>query len=101
MKFKTAIAAIFAVALSWSQAFAQATILPPGETCFQATTGINGMVGVLGTITGGSLYTNGTYGGVPLTGGSGTGATANITVSGGVVTAVAVLNPGVNYLVGD
>lgn len=101
MKFKAIIAAIFAVALSCSQAFGQATILPPGETCFQATTGINGMVGALGTITGGSLYTNGTYGGVALTGGSGSGATANITVSGGAVTAVAILNPGSQYVVGD
>ena len=101
MKFKTAIAAVFAVALSCSQAFGQATILPPGETCFQATTGINGMVGALGTITGGTLYTTGSYGGVALTGGSGTGATANITVSGGAVTGVAVLNPGVGYVVGD
>jgi len=101
MKFKTAIAAAFAVALSCVQAFGQATILPPGETCFQATAGINGMVGLLGSITGGSSYTNGTYGGVALTGGSGTGATANITVSGGIVTAVIILNPGIQYVVGD
>jgi hypothetical protein len=101
MKFKTAIAAACAVALSCVQAFGQASILPPGEVCFQATTGINGMVGLLGTITGGSLYTNGTYGGVSLTGGSGSGATANITVSGGVVTTVAVLNPGIQYVAGD
>lgn len=101
MKLRTAIAAAFAVALSCSQAFGQATILPPGEVCFQATTGINGMVGLLGTITGGSGYTNGTYGGVSLTGGSGSGATANITVSGGIVTGVTVLNPGTQYVVGD
>lgn len=101
MKFKTALAAVFAVALSCVQAFGQATILPPGETCFQATAGINGMVGLLGAITGGSSYTNGTYGGVALTGGSGSGATANITVSGGIVTAVAILNPGVQYVVSD
>lgn len=101
MKFKTSIAAAFAVVLSCAQAFGQATILPPGETCFQAVTGINGMVGALGIITGGSLYTNGTYGGVSLTGGSGSNATANITVSGGSVTSVAILNPGVNYVVGD
>lgn len=100
MKFKTLIAAL-AVALSCSQAFGQATILPPGETCWSANTGINGMVGVLGTITGGSGYTNGTYGGVALTGGSGSNATANITVSGGIVTAVAVLNPGGQYVTGD
>lgn len=59
------------------------------------------MVGLLGSITGGSLYTNGTYGGVSLTGGSGSGATANITVSGGAVTAVTILNPGIQYVVGD
>lgn len=101
MKSRTTIAALLSLALSIGQAFAQATILPPGETCFQATTGINGMVGSLGTITGGNSYTNGTYGGVPLTGGSGTNATANITVSGGIVTQVTVLNPGIQYVVGD
>lgn len=88
-------------ALSYSAALAQATLLPPGEMCLQATTGINGMVGLLGSITGGSGYANGTYGGVSLTGGSGSGATANITVSGGIVTAVTILNPGIQYVVGD
>jgi hypothetical protein len=60
-----------------------------------------GMVGLLGSITGGSLYTNGSYGGVALTGGMGSGATANITVSGGAVTSVTILNPGTQYIVGD
>jgi hypothetical protein len=82
-------------------AYPQATQLPNGEQCFQATTGVNGFVGTLGTITGGTGGTAGTYGGVALTGGSGTGATANITVSGGAVTAVSILNPGINYLVSD
>jgi hypothetical protein len=55
-----------------------------------------------GTITtAGTLYTNGVYQGVPLTGGSGHGATADITVSGAVVTAVDIANPGVDYMVGD
>ncbi|MDR3464222.1 MAG: hypothetical protein P4L76_18110 [Beijerinckiaceae bacterium] len=82
-------------------AYPQATQLPNGEQCFQATTGVNGFVGTLGTITGGTGGTAGTYGGVALTGGSGTGATANITVSGGAVTGVSILNPGINYLVSD
>ena len=44
---------------------------------------------LLGTISGGSGYVNGTYLNVPLTGGAGTGAVASsITVAGGIVTAV-------------
>src|SRR5258708_1641045 len=80
---------------------AAATLLPPGKNCFQAQTGINGMVGTLGAITGGTGGAAGSYSGVTLTGGSGSGATANITVSGGAVTAVAILNPGTQYAVGD
>jgi len=49
----------------------------------------------------GAAYTNGTYNNVPLTGGSGIEATANITVAGGVVTTVTVVNPGINYIIGD
>lgn len=80
---------------------AATTLLPNGKQCFSATTGLNGMIGLLGTITAGSGYVNGTYGNVPLTGGSGTTATANITVAGGVVTSVIVQNAGKNYVVGD
>jgi hypothetical protein len=51
---------------------------------------------ILGTITAGSGYTNGTYLNVPLTGGAGTGAVAtSITVAGGVVTAVVLPTTGV------
>jgi len=49
----------------------------------------------------GSGYTNGTYNSQALTGGSGTGATANITVAGGVITAVTIFNKGKNYVTGD
>ncbi|WP_316228368.1 MULTISPECIES: hypothetical protein [unclassified Bradyrhizobium] len=58
----------------------------------------------LGAITAGSAYTNGTYNGVALTGGSGSGATANITVSGGAVTAVTLVSgtpTSGGYRVGD
>lgn len=49
----------------------------------------------------GSLYTNGTYQSVPLTGGSGSGATADIVVTGNTVTTVTIDTPGVGYLDGD
>lgn len=93
--------AALALALTSVGAHAAATQLPPGEQCFQAQTGINGMVGALGTITAGSGGTAGSYGNVALTGGSGSAATANFTVAGGVVTQVIVNNPGTQYVVGD
>jgi hypothetical protein len=49
----------------------------------------------------GSGYTNGTYTNKALTGGSGSGATANITVAGGVVTSVVINGHGTNYAVGN
>lgn len=57
---------------------------------------LTGVVGIPGA---GGI--DGTYNNVALTGGSGTGATANITVAGGVVTVVDIVNPGYNYVVGD
>lgn len=54
-----------------------------------------------GTITPGSGYTDGLYTGIDLTGGTGTGCVANITVSGGVVTVVSITDGGKNYLIGD
>jgi hypothetical protein len=55
----------------------------------------------IGAITPGSGYVDTSYTNVPLTGGSGAGATANITVSGGAVTAVTIFDPGAGYEVGD
>lgn len=77
-----------------------ATILPPAETCFSATTGISGMIGAIGSITGGSGYVTGTYT-ASLTGGSGSGGTATILVSGGAVTAVTIQQPGILYKTAD
>lgn len=55
-----------------------------------------------GTITNaGAAYTNGTYNDVPLTGGTGTGATADITIVGNVVTNVSPNQQGQNYTIGD
>lgn len=55
----------------------------------------------LGAITAGSGYADGSYTDVPLTGGSGAGATADITVAGGVVTVVTLVEYGAAYEIGD
>ena len=75
-----------------------------GSTNFIVDNRVNQIVQV-GTITPGSLYTNGTYGlnsgggtgsganpGVAVTGGSGTNAAAVVTVAGGVVTSFSLVN---------
>ena len=51
--------------------------------------------------TAGSSYTNGTYSYYPLTGGTGTGATATIVVSGNVVTSVTIQDKGYDYTEGN
>ena len=61
------------------------------------TSGING----LGAITAGSGYVNGSYSNIPFITGTGFNGTANITVAGNIVTAVAIVNPGATYQVGD
>lgn len=62
---------------------------------------IQSPISTLGTITGGSGYTNGTYYDIPLTGGSGVGATATIVISGNAVTSVTPTVFGCQYVVGD
>lgn len=84
------------------KAVAQATQVPPAEACFQATTGITGMIGSLGLITGGYGGASGaTFAGIPLTGGTGSGATANIVITSGFVASVTIINPGISYTAGD
>jgi hypothetical protein len=64
-------------------------------------TNASGGVNAATITTGGTSYTNGTYQFYALTGGSGTGATATITVAGGVVTTVVINNRGQNYTIGN
>lgn len=77
---------------------AVSTHIPSGATVLAIQTST---LKTLGAITGGSGYVNGSYTNVPLTGGSGFSATANITVSGGAVTAVTLQNRGGGYQIGD
>jgi hypothetical protein len=68
---------------------------------YYPTSIVQGAIATLSTISGGSAYTNGTYYNVALNGGSGSGATARIVISGNAVTGVTITNPGVFYAVGD
>jgi hypothetical protein len=72
-------------------------VLFAGLTLTATTTAIK----TLFNLVGGTLYTNGTYLNVPLTGGSGAGATANITVAGGTVVSVELVLRGTGYTVGN
>ena len=62
---------------------------------------VQGIIRLLGTIAGGSGYTNGSYYRVPLIGGTGSGASADIIVSGGSITAVTLRSGGSFYTVAD
>jgi hypothetical protein len=60
-----------------------------------------GAVNLFTLTNGGTLYTNGVYTYQNLTGGTGTGAQATITVAGGIVTTVVITSRGSGYTVGD
>jgi hypothetical protein len=62
---------------------------------------VKGVLSGFGAITSGTGYTDGVYQNVSLTGGSGTGAVVDITIAGGVVTAVDIVSGGSLYLIGD
>ena len=62
---------------------------------------VQGQIATLNTLTGGSLYTNGVYQNVALTGGSGANATADIVISGGAVVSCSLKFGGNFYVVGD
>jgi len=92
------------------------TVIRSGHVIIKATatgqfkpmpiTGVNS-IGGLGIVTPGSAYTPTstgsavTYAAVALTGGTGSGATADITVTGGAVSAVVIVNKGTGYAAGD
>jgi len=64
-------------------------------------TGVNA-IAALGVANVGSGYVNaGTYAAVALTGGTGTGATADISIYAGRVTSVTLVNKGAGYAAGD
>jgi len=72
-----------------------------GEYKPMPVTGVTA-ISALGTANSGSGYVNaGTYAAVALTGGTGTGATADITVYAGKVTSVVIKAKGTGYVVGD
>jgi hypothetical protein len=75
------------------------TMLPPRMTTNQRNGITSGVY--LSTRVGGTGYTNGTYVANALTGGTGTGATATLTIAGGIVTTVVIQNPGYGYVSGD
>ena len=63
---------------------------------------VQGLItGLALTFTSGSLYTNGVYQNVPLTGGSGIGATADIVITGQTVVSVTLQFGGNFYVAGD
>jgi hypothetical protein len=64
-------------------------------------TNTTGAVNLFTLTNAGSAYTNGTYTLTSLTGGTGTGAVATITVAGNVVTSVVITSRGSGYTVGD
>jgi hypothetical protein len=84
------------ITLAWSTYANDANSLEKFFGGTKTPAAVNG-INVLGAITAGSSYTNGIYYDVPLTGGTGTGAKANIVVSGGAVTAVAITERGSGY----
>jgi hypothetical protein len=62
---------------------------------------VQGQIGAVNNIVGGTGYNNGVYQNVPLSGGAGSGALATITVLTNAVASVTITNPGSLYVAGD
>jgi len=68
---------------------------------YQSRLGFGSTISAGSITTGGTLYTDGQYDGVALTGGIGELATADITVTGGVVSIVTLATGGQNFAIGN
>jgi hypothetical protein len=62
---------------------------------------VQGVITSVSSLVGGSGYTDGNYENVSLNGGSGSGAIADITVSGGAITVCTIKNGGSYYVTGN
>ena len=102
----------FNPSISASANLAQGSIFTPTLTAvanndvlvgadFNPTIAGVGIINTLGSVTGGSAYTAGTYTSVPLTGGNGSGAVATVVVVGTAVSTVTITTAGTRYVVGD
>lgn len=59
-----------------------------------------GPIATFASVVGGAGYTNGSYTNIPLTGGIGSGATVNFTVTSGVINSVVIHTAGTGYTAG-
>jgi hypothetical protein len=66
-----------------------------------AATLTSGAIASLTLTAGGTGYTNGTYSQQALTGGTGSGATADFVVAGGIITSCVLRSPGTGYTAAD
>ena len=89
--------------ISVFQSSSQATALTAlgGTVIGQALFTTPASIATFTNLVSGSGYVDSNYFIVPLTGGSGVGVTANIAVSSGAVTAIALVDGGIGYGVGD
>jgi hypothetical protein len=78
-------------------------ITKSGNDCTVTTATNHGLGGARRVVISspGSGFDDGAYYDIPLCGGSGSNATANVTVSGGQVNSVSISNPGSGYSLGD
>jgi hypothetical protein len=89
----------------WMKDFIQPIVYSQSGVPMFATTAlaVASLNGIILTKTDGAFVaaTDGTYTGVSLIGGTGTGATANVTVAAGLVSVITLVNPGTGYTVAD